>query len=61
MLWLFKGGRNKKHSLYALGVALLVSLGIYFMADSEFVLSVENPEELSNVPYGIKVEQWVEQ
>jgi len=61
LLWLFKGGRNKKHSLYALGVALLVSLGIYFMADSEFVLSVENPEELSNVPYGIKVEQWVEQ
>lgn len=40
--------------------ALLLSLFIYFISDSNFTLQVVNPEDYIDPPYGIIVEQWTD-
>lgn len=62
VLWLFREEEQSTRSkVFAGAIALLLSLGIYFAAESEFVLGLENPDEYQNVPYGIRVEHLKEQ
>lgn len=59
LIWLFKEPHLSVKAKIALPIcALLLSVLLYFTGSSEITLSVENPDELTNVPYGIQVEQW---
>ena len=62
LIWLFKEPHLSAKVKIVLPIAtLLLSVLLYFTGSSEIKLSVENPDELTNVPYGIQVEQWVEE
>ena len=61
LLCLFKSKtKNIKTHLSLLIASLVLSVLLYFTSDSSFILEVENPEDFSDVPYGIVVEQWTE-
>lgn len=42
-------------------LTIVLSILLFFSGDSKIILEVENPEELTDVPYGIQVEQWVDE
>ena len=62
LLWLLREEKRRTKQVgCALFVALVLSICIYLFADSDFVLQVKNPEQLTNVPYGIVVEQYTDE
>lgn len=62
LMWLFKVPGLRNGAKIALPLcALMLSLLLYLAGDSKFIMLVPNPEEFTNVPYGIQVEQYTEE
>lgn len=62
LIWLFRDNALKLKGKAAIPVLTIVlSTLLFFSGDSKIILEVENPEQLSDVPYGIQVEQWVDE
>lgn len=62
LIWLFRDASLKLKGKAAIPVLTIVfSILLFFSGDSKIILEVENPEELTDVPYGIQVEQWVDE
>ena len=62
LIWLFRDNALKLKGKAAIPVLTIVlSTLLFFSGDSKIILEVENPEQLSDVPYGIQLEQWVDE
>ena len=62
LIWLFRDtSLELKGKAAILVLTIVLSILLFFSGDSKIILEVENPEDLTDVPYGIQVEQWVDE